>query len=291
MLTPDPSNSIHPEEHLSAYALDVLSDVETTVVEVHLTACAACQESVAGYQAAAAMLGQSVNQIPPPPALQALTMATIPQTQVFDRPRETAASTLPWWAGRFTRTLVTRTLVPLAAALIIALALYNLVGYYLLSSQLNDLQKETTVLQRMDNMTAQVSQMTHWLTQLRVATEWLGPSANHDVILRPLHPSANASGMLLVAEDGRRAMLMVDGLPELEQPSSYHVWLVRNDERIWAGQLKVDSYGRGAVTIHPPEPIFQYDMVRLAAHPAVGSQHEKAEMVLEGQILAKNISR
>ena len=286
MLTPDPSNSIHPEEHLSAYALDVLSDVETTVVEVHLTSCAACQESVAGYQAATAMLGQSVNQTPPPPALQALIMATIPQTHVVDRLRETVAPTPPWWAGRLTKTLA-----PMAAALIIALALYNLVGYYLLSSQLNDLQKETTVLQRMDNMTAQVSQMTHWLTQLRVATEWLGPSANHDVILRPLHPSANASGMLLVAEDGRRAMLMVDGLPELEQPSSYHVWLVRNDERIWAGQLKVDSHGRGAVNIHPPEPIFQYDMVRLAADPAVSSRAEKAEMVLEGQILAKNISR
>ena len=286
MLTQDPSNSIHPEEHLSAYALDVLSDVETTVVEVHLTSCAECQESVAGYQAAAAMLGQSVNQTPPPPALQALIMATIPQTQVFDRPRETAAPTPPWWAGRLTKTLA-----PMAAALIIALALYNLVGYYLLSSQLNDLQKETTVLQRMDNMTAQVSQMTHWLTQLRVATEWLGPSANHDVILKPLHSNANASGMLLVAEDGRRAMLMVDGLPELEQPSSYHVWLVRSDERIWAGQLKVDSHGRGAVNIHPPEPIFQYDMVRLAADPVVGSRAEKAEMVLEGQILAKNISR
>ena len=286
MLTPDLNNSIHPGEQLSAYALDILSDVEATVVEVHLALCAVCQESVAGYQAAAAMLGQSVNQTPPPPALQALIMATIPQTQVVDRLRETAAPTPPWWAGRFTKTLA-----PLAAALIIALALYNLVGFYLLSSQLNDLQKETTVLQRMDNMTAQVSQMTHWLTQLRVATEWLGPSANHDVILRPLHPSANASGMLLVAEDGRRAMLMVDGLPELEQPSSYHVWLVRNDERIWAGQLKVDSYGRGAVTIHPPEPIFQYDMVRLAADPVVGSRAEKTEMVLEGQILAKNISR
>ena len=286
MLTPDLNNSIHPGEQLSAYALDILSDVEATVVEVHLALCAVCQESVAGYQAAAAMLGQSVNQTPPPPALQALIMATIPQTQVVDRLRETAAPTPPWWAGRFTKTLA-----PLAAALIISLALYNLVGFYLLSSQLNDLQKETTVLQRMDNMTAQVSQMTHWLTQLRVATEWLGPSANHDVILRPLHPSANASGMLLVAEDGRRAMLMVDGLPELEQPSSYHVWLVRNDERIWAGQLKVDSYGRGAVTIHPPEPIFQYDMVRLAADPVMGSRAEKTEMVLEGQILAKNISR
>ncbi len=286
MLTPDPSNSIHPEEHLSAYALDVLSDVEATVVEVHLALCAVCQESIAEYQAAAAMLGQSVNQIPPPPALQALIMATIPQTQVFDRPRETAAPTLPWWAGRFTRTLA-----PLAAALIIALALYNLVGYYLLSSQLDHLQKETAMLARMESMTAHVSHMTHWLTQLKVATEWLGPSANHDVILKPLHPSANAAGMLLVAEDGRRAMLMVDGLPELEHPSSYHVWLVRNGERSWAGQLKVDSYGRGAVTIHPPEPIFQYDMVRLAADPAVGSQNEKAEMVLEGQILAKNISR
>ena len=288
MLSPDLNNSIHPDEQLSAYALDVLSDVEATVVEVHLASCVTCQETVAEYQAAAAMLGQSVNQIPPPPALEALIMATIPRTQAFDRPSETAKPTQPWWAGKFTRTLA-----PLAAALIIGMALYNLVGYFLLSSQLDHLQKETAMLARMESMTAQVSDMTDWLSHLRVATEWLGPSSHQDVIMRPLHPSINAAGMLLVAEDGRRAMLMVDGLPELEHPSSYHVWLVRNGERQWAGQLRVDTHGRGAVTIHPPEPVFQYDTVRLAADPSISmsTQEERPEMVLVGQILAKNISR
>ena len=288
MLTPDPNNPTHPDEQLSAYALNVLSDVEATVVEVHLAACVECQETVAEYQAAAAVLGQSVNQISPPPALEALIMATIPRAEVSDQPRETVVPTRPRLAGRLTRTLA-----PLAAALIIAMALYNLVGYFLLSSQLDHLQKETAMLARMESMTAQVSDMTDWLTHLKVATEWLGPSAHQDVLLRPLHPSINAAGMLLVAEDGRRAMLMVDGLPELEHPSSYHVWLVRNGERQWAGQLKVDALGRGAVTIHPPEPVFQYDTVRLAADPSVSmsSQDERGEMVLVGQILAKNLSR
>ncbi len=288
MLTPDPNNPVHPYEQLSAYALNVLSDVEATVVEVHLAACVECQETVAEYQAAAAMLGQSVNQIPPPAALEALIMATIPRAEVSDQPRETVVHTRPRLAGRLTRTLV-----PLAVALIVAMALYNLVGYFLLSSQLDHLQKETAMLARMESMTAQVSDMTDWLTHLKVATEWLGPSAHQDVLLRPLHPSINAAGMLLVAEDGRRAMLMVDGLPELEHPSSYHVWLVRNGERQWAGQLRVDTHGRGAVTIHPPEPVFQYDTVRLAADPSVSmsSQEERPEMVLVGQILAKNISR
>ena len=288
MLAPDPNNSVHPHEQLSAYALDILSDVEATVVEVHLAACVECQEAVAEYQATAAILGQSVNQISPPPALEALIMATVPRAEVSDRPRDTVVHARTRLAGRLTRTLV-----PVAAALIVAMALYNLVGYFLLSSQLDHLQKETAMLARMESMTAQVSDMTDWLTHLKVATEWLGPSSYHDVIMRPLHPSVNAAGMLLVAEDGRRAMLMVDGLPELEQPSSYHVWLVRNGERQWAGQLKVDALGRGAVTIHPPEPVFQYDTVRLAADPSVSmtNQEERPDMVLVGQILAKNISR
>ena len=288
MLTPSPNNSIHPDEQLSAYALNILSDVEATVVEVHLAACLECEEAVAEYQATAAMLGQSVNQVSPPPALEALIMATIPRTQVVDRPWNTVVRIRPRLTGRLTRTLV-----PLAAALIVAMALYNLVGYFLLSSQLDHLQKETAMLARMESMTAQVSDMTDWLTHLKVATEWLGPSAHQDVILRPLHPSINAAGMLLVAEDGRRAMLMVDGLPELEHPSSYHVWLVRNGERRWAGQLRVDTHGRGAVTIHPSEPVFKYDTVRLSADPSVSmsSQDENADMILVGQILAKNIPR
>ncbi len=288
MLAPDPNNPVHPYEQLSAYALNVLSDVEATVVEVHLAACVECQEAVAEYQATAAMLGQSVDHISPPPALEALIMATIPRAEVSERPRDTVVRARPRLSARLTRPLV-----PVAAVLIVAMALYNLVGYFLLSSQLDHLQKETAMLARMESMTAQVSDMTDWLTHLRVATEWLGPSAHHDVIMRPLHPSINAAGMLLVAEDGRRAMLMVNGLPELEHPSSYHVWLARNGEMQWAGQLRVDALGRGAVTIHPPEPVFGYDTVRLSADPSanMSSQDEKTGMVLVGQILAKNISR
>jgi hypothetical protein len=184
-------------------------------------------------------------------------------------------------------------LVPLAAVIIVGLISYNLVLSYRLSVQVDELQRETAVLTRMESMTAPGSQVMDRLKQLRSAGDWLAVSTNRDVMLEPPDQSGRSGGILLVNEDGRRAMIMVAGMRELEPPYSYDIWLLRDGhDPLWAGQLKVDSNGSGALTTHYlPEPVFDVDMVRLYADPAASGDADKSDMVLEGRILARKISR
>ena len=287
MFTTDPNNEIHPEEQLGAYALDVLSDVESTLVESHLETCLQCQESVARLHATTDLLGHSVSQLSPPQSLQARVMLALPRTSPQNSSQDRAAAR-PRGSG-----WLVKTLVPLAAVIILGLFSYNLLLSYRLSMQVDELQRETATLTRMESMTAQGAQVMDQLNQLRSAGDWLAASTSRDVILEPPDQSGRSGGILLVNEDGRRAMVMVAGMRELETPYSYDIWLVRDGhDPMWAGQLKVDAKGAGAVTTHYlPQPVFDFDLVRLYADPSASDDTDKRDMVLEGRILAQKISR
>ncbi len=285
MFTTDPRNEQHPEERLGAYALDILDQDEVSLVESHLTACYQCRDTVARMQSTAAILGQSVDRLEPPVSLQARIMRALP--------RAGARGATPAKAVVHTRVRFgpTRVLMPLAAVLALGLLSYNIYVNYVLSSRVESLQRQSAVLNRWEKLAAQESQVIDRLNELRIASDFLVETESTDVILEPPSNSGSSGGILLVADDGRSAMLMVTGMRELEPPSSYEIWLVRQGQSMWAGQLKVDSKGWGAVNLHPPEPLFEFDMVRPTPAPASDPVPGRGDMILEGQIVAQNLSR
>jgi hypothetical protein len=173
----------------------------------------------------------------------------------------------------------------------LALLSYNVYVNLVLSSQVESLQRDSAVLTRWGKLAAQESQVMDHLDELRAASNFLAETESTDVILESPTNNGNSGGILLVADDGRRAMLMVTGMRELEPPSSYEVWLVRPDRSEWAGQLKVDSKGWGAVELHPPQSLFDFDMVRLTPAPASNPVPGRGDMILEGQIVDHRIAR
>ena len=181
--------------------------------------------------------------------------------------------------------------MPLAAMLVLALLSYSVYVNSVLSSRVESLQRESAVLTRWGKLAAQESKVTDRLDELRAASDFLAETESTDVILEPPSSDGNSGGILLVSDDGRRAELMVTGMRVLEPPSSYEVWLVRQGQSMWAGQLKVDSKGWGAVTLHPPKPLFEFDMVRLTPAPAADPAPGRGDMVLEGQIVGHRIAR
>jgi hypothetical protein len=86
---------------------------------------------------------------------------------------------------------------------------------------------------------------------------------------------------------------MVAGMRKLPEPLSYQVMLKRQDQQpLWVGQFKVDATGRGNVALHiPNEPIFAFDKVMLTADADAVKGIAKDGMVLEGQIIARNLSK
>ena len=285
MLTTDSNNEQHPEEQLGAYALDILDQEEAVLVEFHMSGCYQCRTTVALMQSSAALIGESVDRLQPPASLQARIMRSLPGTDVeITTPAKTTASR--GWTGSLSKVLM-----PLAAVLVLGLLSYSVYVSTILSSRVENLQRESAVLTRWGKLAAQESQVMDRLKELRAASDFLAETESTDVILESPNDSGNSGGILLVADDGRRAMLMVTGMRELEPPSSYDVWLVRQGQSMWAGQLKVDSKGWGAVTLHPPEPLFEFDMVRLTPAPSSDPVPGRGDMVLEGQIVSHKVAR
>ena len=285
MLTTDPNNEQHPEEQLGAYALDILDQEEADLVEFHLLGCYQCRETVALMRSSTSAIGESVAHLQPPASLQARIISSLPgAVAAFPAPTKTAPP--QHWTSS-----VTKALMPLAAVLVLALLSYSVYVNTILSSRVESLQRESALLTRWGKLAAQESQVMDRLKELRTASDPLSETESTDVILEPPSRSGNSGGILLVADDGRRAMLMVTGMRELEPPSSYEIWLVRQDQSMWAGQLKVDDKGWGFVTLHPPEPLFEFDMVRLTPAPASDPAPGRGDMVLEGQIVAQKVAR
>ncbi len=270
---------------MGAYALDILDQEEADLVDFHLSGCYQCRETVALMQSSAALIGESVDRLQPPASLQARIMRSLPGMDVeIAAPAKTTASR--GWTGSLSKVLM-----PLAAVLILSLLSYSVYVNSVLSSRVESLQRESALLTRWGKLAAQESQVIDRLNELRAASDFLAETESTDVLLESPNNSGNSGGILLVADDGRRAMLMVTGMRELEPPSSYDIWLVRQGQSMWAGQLKVDSKGWGAVTLHPPEPLFEFDMVRLTPAPASDPAPGRGDMILEGQIVAHKVAR
>jgi len=285
MFTTDSNNEQHPEEQLGAYALDILDEEEATLVESHLLSCYRCRDTAAHMLTSAAIIGESVDHLEPPADLQTRIMNSLPRT-IMENAAPARTPGPRRWGGNLSKVLM-----PLAAVLVLGLLSYNVYVNTVLSSRVESLQRESAVLTRWGKLAAQESQVMDRLDELRAASDFLAETESTDVILESPTSSGNSGGILLVADDGRRAMLMVTGMRELEPPSSYEVWLVSPGRTEWAGQLKIDSKGWGAVELHPPQSLFDFEMVRLTPAPASDPVPGRGDMILEGQIVDHRIAR
>jgi hypothetical protein len=68
----------HPDrDELVAYSLEALDPSETTAVEAHAPSCARCTRELEALAPAVAVLGESVEQLEPPPELRERVLATV----------------------------------------------------------------------------------------------------------------------------------------------------------------------------------------------------------------------
>ena len=283
MSTNDPDNRIHPQELLEAYALDALDEQDEAQVESHLTDCLQCSHEVAELQTAAAQLGQSVDRRVPPPALQVRLMAAVDALDARALPAQEVSP-----RARL-RVPVLRLAVPMAAAMALGLFTVAIVMNIRVSDRVDNLTRENSTL------TAQVaisadgrSQTAETLRQLKATSYWLANPANSSLILQPPSGAGNSRGVLLVADDGHRAVLMLTGMVQQSPDSAYQVWLVRQGDRVLAGVVKVDDGGWGTARLQPKESLFRFDKVALTMEAVSdsGGALGQADLVLEGNIPA-----
>ena len=285
MYRSDPENLVHPDDVLEAYALDALEDLEALQIESHLEGCERCRLEVARLHHAMSLLGQSVAQRQPSPALllrlrRALGPTVAPRRTLRDNP------ILRWY-----RTPVTRFLAPSAAAIVVALFSLAVVMNVGLSNRTGELEREnSTLTAQIAVSTEHDSNMSETVQQLRVASQWLANPENLSMNLTPPDGDGTSSGVLVVDRDGSRAMLLLAGMEGSGQPADYEVWLMRGDDKVLAGTLQVDAEGWGAVTIEPAESVYSFDRVGLTEEMESGTDARASIMVLEGAIAGRGAS-
>ena len=304
MLSNRPGQPAHPEDLFEAYALDVLAEDEVIRVESHLEHCAPCAAAVGQIQETATLLAAAVEQGPAPAYLRDRVLAGLPGT-----PEPVAASrpwaflpklALPAWFNA--RGLAIPAAVALGAILFGVSVAMNLQ----LNSRVEQLaQENSTVTIQM----ARALQNTERLQQERSAlAARLEPpvSGNFDpifdlaktpislyleafpdtqpVIMDSINLDGDHEGMLLVADDGMRATMMISNMDAAASDNPFLVWLVR--EGVWTpvGKLNIDSSGWGSLNFTPEEPVYLFDSVNVTIGDRTSGDNPQEGLVLSSRI-------
>ena len=271
------SNDPHPDDLLGAYALHALDDVEEAQVDAHLEECIHCERVVSRLQQVASQLGQSVAPTTPAPYLQSRIMEALPRAT--PQASSTAEAAPAFRFGRW----FSRILVPVAGVLVILFVL-SLVYNVRLTRRIDLLEMESvSVSARLFNFSLENAQLLDSLRQQDVSSYLMANPASQPLLLEPPQGNGESQGVLLVADDGRHAILIVVGMQETAPGTGYQVWLLRPGEGLPMGQVEVDSTGWGAKNLYLTEPLFRFE--RVVLWPTVaGGGSESGGKVLEGTI-------
>ena len=291
MTTNSTEGSPHPEDLLSMYALAALPEEAAQDVEAHLDGCPSCRTDLALLEATASRLAAAALPRTPPDGLRARLLERVSRGEDLAPPVTLARSprfrllTDSWLRP-------VRLLAPLAATLAILLVV-SLAGNIYLGSMIDRLNQDKA------NLTARIFHMSHddatlagFLEQADVAGYLIDNPSNEPLMLMPPSGEGDHQGVLLFAEDSRRAVLLVANMNQPNGSTGYHVWLWRPDERVRMGELNIDSNGRGAMTLyHPNESVLGFEKVFLSKSAPDPDTATPGDMVLEGAISAFHRTR
>jgi len=283
--TNDPIGGPHPEDLLASYALDTLPEGDALQVESHLEVCTLCREEVALLLGTTVFLSHAVERQTPPPGLESRLMEALGRSRSQTAPAAPVASVFgfkfPW----------PKILAPAAAALVVLLAA-SLVMNIRYFGQVGKLGEENSNLTaRVLQFSTEDSKLLEFLQQEEMASYLMANQSNEPLILVP-PGGGDPQGVLLLADDSRRAILLVSGMPKVPFPASYNVWLLRPDQRVRMGQVQVDSSGWGIMSFYyPPESVLRFDRVVLSREDVSSGEAASHDMVLEGTFASLKSSK
>lgn len=122
------------------------------------------------------------------------------------------------------------------------------------------------------------------LNQLQLTSYWLANPANHPLALKTSQSAAGSKGVLLLAKDGSGTIIMVTNMKTHTPGSTYQVYLMRQGNRVWVAEVKVDDQGWGSKAFWPEESLYRFDKIELVSQTVQGAAASSADMVMEANI-------
>lgn len=301
MSTSNPTNrsgeSAHPEEMLEAFALDSLDLDEEEQVQDHLDGCFQCSDTVDRYRETMAFLAQLSGSQEPPAGLRARLMQTVSR-ETPKAPADPVPRLVPPLGDRLIDNRFVRMLVPTAASVAMVLVVLAVAMSIRVSGQVDGLKQENASLKalldaNMATMTVQMndaadaeSEVMNSVLKLQQASYELAQPNNMSLKLRSPYAGSRSQGILLVSSDGSRGVIMVAGMEPRSPSTIYHIWLMRGQDKVWAGKLVVDSRGWGTVLLQLREPIIGFEKVELTSSTDSSASQTQTDMVLVGDLVS-----
>jgi hypothetical protein len=93
-----------------------------------------------------------------------------------------------------------------------------------------------------------------------------------------------AAAQLVVAGDGRTAVLFARDLQPLADDQAYQLWFIGGEGPVGQGTFTVDEQGQGTLVVESAAAVRTYDAIGVSIEPAEGSSQPSGDIVLLGEI-------
>jgi anti-sigma-K factor RskA len=237
---------------IPSYALDCLEPDEKRQVDQHLASCSECQVELRAYLETVSGLAMAVPQVKPPARLKRVILRRIQPAQVKPGLWEQLQG---WWRG----------LSPAWGLAGVALVLVLIASNIVIGLQVQSLAASNV----------QLGQQVQILAHPTAAV-----SDFQMVALAGTAIQSDASGLMVISQDGGDGTLTVDGLKLLPVEKQYQLWLVKDGKRTSGGVFSVDEKGYAAIVVHAPLPLKSYTTFGITIEPAGGSPGPTGEKVM-----------
>lgn len=234
----------HVYDLLPGYALGCLDAPEARQVTEHLTGCEHCRAELERFAWVVEELPLALELSDPPGDLKARILTRARQ------PVQPALQPVSGWE-RFWQALVRS--APAWGLASLALVLVLAVGNLLLWQRLGQAEGDSQRSMRA-------------------------------VALAGTDFTPEASGRVVISREGEYGVLVVDGLPKLDDAHQYQLWLIQDGQRTSGGVFSVNRAGYGWLYIRSPDPLASYDAVGITIEPEGGSPGPTGDKVLGGNL-------
>ncbi|MEA2600896.1 MAG: hypothetical protein QOF89_1888 [Acidobacteriota bacterium] len=257
------SHSARFEEVLPAYALGALDGDDLRELEEHLAGgCAECRRQLDLWNRDLEALADSVTPVKPSETTRTRILRVV--AGAAPAPRR-----LPRW-------------IPLAAAALLAVAVWGVAGQIRLRGELERLTGER------DRLAMQVAALGREMSlarndarQSRQALEVLANPGVQSVVLAGLGPTPKAAGHTYVNPRRGDALFYAFDLPALPQDKTYQLWFIAGGKPVSAGTFAVDEHGTASVRVERVSDVGSIEAWAVTVEPAGGVSKPSGDMVLK----------
>lgn len=256
------------EELLPAYALGALDGDDLRELEAHLAGgCEECRRQLALWHGDLEALAAEVEPVQPSDVARARLLRLAGSDRAPAAPPRRAA---PWWTA-------------VAALLLLALAVWGLLGQARMERQVRGLEAERDRLsQQVNDLDRQVGLAREEARRAQQALQVLAAPGVQSVVLAGLGPSPGAKGRTYVNPSTRDALFYAFDLPRLPADKTYELWLIAAGKPVAAGTFDVDPRGTGTVRVERVTDAGQIQTWAVTIEPRGGVPQPTGAMVLKG---------